>query len=139
MTETLTGRELDLAVAEAMGWKHYGEKDRRCLPPGGEWQDDVSFTEHGSGLAAVLDWLTANAPTREQAEAIMGPFEEPVRGPWLDFHLGNGPWIARWYVEEDGQNEQWTCELTGKAPTLPEAAAKLLLAWVKVRKERGWA
>lgn len=85
-----------------------------------------------SGLAPVLAWLTEHRPTREQAERIAN-----LRAAWLKpdlvFQLdAEGQWEAAYSAYSYGYHRQGDVERYVEwavAPTLPEAACRLLVAW----------
>jgi hypothetical protein len=150
-TETLTGRQLDAAVAEAMGWTAIGQwtgdeaptdDDWVGVPPK-DWPGRETVTVYGqertavafllrfssySGFAPVLAWLEANRPTREQAGELAG--------------LRNNVWGVSLSLDWDEHDRVWEATYSipgewaviGRAPTLPEAACRLLVAWAAKRE-----
>jgi hypothetical protein len=139
-TAELAGRGLDRAVTEAMGWKRdrVGHGMRYHLIPDAEVKRH--FTEpvtsdmlpsasncvplprysaaDFSGFAPVVEWLTANAPGGACPE-------------FIGYSNGGGARFA-YYPEDVG-------DLTTRGASIPEAACRLVVAWDRVRKERGWA
>jgi hypothetical protein len=113
----LTGRDLDAAVAAVLGWRNVTVRPlafNRYMVTGIDPADGVDrmcpkYSDPWcSGLAPVLAWLT------EQPDVSV-TFESERDG-WRGLLVPRG-----------GRAESLT------APTLPEVAARLLVAWAKRR------
>jgi hypothetical protein len=155
-TETLTGRELDAAVAKVLGWRwvmpqttpgraylHPPEKAADWLPafvsevpPEGKQLCDNAMPAYSapdcSGLAPVLAWLEANRPTRDQAKGMLC-----IEVTQVNLVLANDG--SRWYAQylatpADFENETLVL-LEDVHEILPEAGCRLVLAWAKRRAE----
>ncbi len=131
----LTGRDLDCAVATAMGWTdvaphpYYGMDRPQGHPPHGgmEWVPHYSAADC-SGVAPVLAWLEANGPTVEEVERYCGGVEAE-RGAVLALAKSPG---ENWYANYSFATLRLSTGerlLYAKGSTLPEAAARLLVAW----------
>jgi hypothetical protein len=121
-TETLTGRDLDAAVAVIIGpWDD-------TLP---DWDQAKAFVPRFSdascsGLAPVLAWLRENAPTEAQVAAMGASRDGPA---YLQFACrSDGQWWAEYtaVVHYEGPQSVIESELS---PTLPAAACRLVVAW----------
>jgi hypothetical protein len=140
-TETLTGRDLDTAVARAMGYENV--RDSKFQPPGLVGTRDglnVRLPAYSagncSGLAPVLSWLAENAPTREQFVALFSTGWHPPDGhrALLVIWTADGVWYAGYCMTwVDFPTQPF---FQKQAPTLPVAACRLLVAWA-ARKANG--
>jgi hypothetical protein len=113
MTE-LTGRDLDAEVAKVLGWRNVTVRPlafNHYMVTGLDPADGVDrmcpkySDEWCSGLAPVLAWLTENGG--------------------VSFEWEGENWHAIGFPEPES--------IVCIGPTLPEAAARLLVAWAKRR------
>ncbi len=135
MTAALTGRELDLAVAEAMGIivRARRQDEPQMYVPDFADEQGRQLTAYSapdfSGFAAVVARLVENAQG------------DTPRRKTLTFSLSpsvNGEWLAGVESDEVSENQHPADWAFASGATLPEAACRLLVAWERVRKERGW-
>jgi hypothetical protein len=136
MSDTLTGLSLDAEVARVLGYTNVRESQ---LQPGrlaGRGPDGMTGTFPAysaadcSGLAPVLAWLTENAPTAEQVDAMGMTRDGP---PYFQCaRRTDGQWWAEYtaVVHYEGPQSVIESELSA---TLPEAACRLLVAWAAKR------
>jgi hypothetical protein len=150
-TAELTGRDLDRAVATVLGWFDFRDIDRElyAMPP--EYGEGVrrrvpAYSADFSGMERIIDWLTANAPTYGQGTWLRKgrEFIDDLSASVIDEdrtkmgvvftspHDDVDYWTAGYALFDDVN------AIEAAAPTLPEAAARLLVAWDAVKKERGW-
>jgi hypothetical protein len=157
--ESLAGRLLDAEVARVLGWTAIGlwTSDTDDAPTPDDWfgvppkdwpgRETVTFRGHErtavtplptfsadscSGLAPVLAWLEANAPTKEQVDAIYGVDSD--EGALLMFERGTEEWQVSYdpcFVYDGPHGGAVICLSYGDS--LPPAACRLLVAWAAKR------
>jgi hypothetical protein len=130
-TETLTGHDLDAAVARVLGWREFHATRHSggsgFGSPDGDHHTDSFSAADCSGLAPVLAWLEANGPTKKDAirletlHRVYGPVF-----PEFGYDPARPAWEAHYRIRTDDGVTSLLMEL---APTLPAAACRLLVAW----------
>lgn len=128
----LSGRELDAAVATAMGcrsdtsagYKRWQDRHGRPMHE----NDIPDYSTDHAALPDVLGWLLANVPTRSEAGKEVMLAGGSRTEPWLKFEVKDGLWYAGYVTRDDTHLDRWVF-IIRHAPTLPEAVCRLVVAW----------